>query len=703
MPTTPEDIIKSLRQGLESLKKVALDFEKTTEGVSREQRRGEQDRIKALKKQYELIKDSSDATTEQIEEAEQVLKQIERQNTQLKEQYKVTGRITQELSKTGQNYKDFLMTTAAQYNYAQEIAKEYRGLAKSIGLGSRSAEQMTRSFKNALPDVLEMGLKQEDLGRIYQEMADASGRITPVSDEDAKAIAGVAAGTGLMASDSANMAESFSLMGVSATKMEEHLMNTYKEAQSMGLNATKVIKVLQSNMRSMQSYSFAGGVKGMTSMAQQAVKMRLDVSDVLQMADKFYQPEAAIEAAANLQMLGGDIADAFGDPFETMYLARNKPEELAKKLGDMTENMMTFNEETGEYEFPAEVRMQLKSAGEQLGINTDKMIEMARQTSKIKDIKMKFTQIGDMDDAENLASLAEFKDGEYIIKHDGKELGLDEINEGMAEDIMKANQSSEDTFRDIAVNTQVMSEKLSNFAESQKARVVGTGVDMYELTVENMEGGLDKLRDGMQATTDEWVLKGKDMVNEMFVSSESGGILDGTMQEIGNLGTLLKDNTIKTFDQLTEKVNIFTDKLDSLEIIGQNNNNSGTPLGGCTPPEVPDGKGGCKSEDLMALPGSNGKVLSGKFGDINLDDRDMVIAGDPKKLMGGGKSSGTSSKMEFGTLTINGRVEVVSPDGSSANIDMATLKPEFEKMIRNHLNGSFVGGTKTGREAMNNG
>ena len=57
--------------------------------------------------------------------------------------------------------------------------------------------------------------------------------------------------------------------------------------------------------------------------------MRIDVSDVLQMADQFYEPEKAIEAAANLQMLGGDIAEAFGDPFETMYLARNKPEELA--------------------------------------------------------------------------------------------------------------------------------------------------------------------------------------------------------------------------------------------------------------------------------------------------------------------------------------------------------------------------------------
>jgi predicted transcriptional regulator len=374
-----DDIIQSLRQGLENIKKVATDFEKTTEGVSAETRKGDQKKIDALKEQNKLIQESADATEEQKKEANEVLKSIEKQNKILKEQYRVTGRINQEFAVTGNKYKDFLMTTAAQYNYAQDIAKEYRGLVKSLGLGSESSKLMTKSFKEALPTVLEMGLTQEDLGRVYETMAENSGRITPISSEDAAAIASVAAGTGIMASDAASMGESFSLMGVSATEMEESLMETYKSAQSMGLNATKVIKTLQSNMSSMQSYSFAGGVKGMTEMAKQAVKMRLDVSDVLNMADKFYQPEAAIEAAANLQMLGGDIAEAFGDPFETMYLARNKPEELAKKVGEMTENMMQFNEETGEYEFPAEVRMQLKSAGEQLGINTDKMIEMARQ------------------------------------------------------------------------------------------------------------------------------------------------------------------------------------------------------------------------------------------------------------------------------------------------------------------------------------
>ena len=38
-----------------------------------------------------------------------------------------------------------------------------------------------------------------------------------------------------------------------------------------------------------------------------------------------------------------------------------------------------------------------------------------------------------------------------------------------------------------------------------------------------------------QSTTDQWVARGGEFINEMFASSESEGILDGTMSEIGEL------------------------------------------------------------------------------------------------------------------------------------------------------------------------
>jgi hypothetical protein len=70
----------------------------------------------------------------------------------------------------------------------------------------------------------------------------------------------------------------------------------------------------------MSSMSFKGGVKGMTEMAKLAVQMRMDVDDMLGMAKNSTILKRQSEAAADLQLLGGDIAEAFGDPFETYVL-----------------------------------------------------------------------------------------------------------------------------------------------------------------------------------------------------------------------------------------------------------------------------------------------------------------------------------------------------------------------------------------------
>ncbi|MDB0059703.1 hypothetical protein N9F18_00950, partial [bacterium] len=510
----------------------------------------------------------------------------------------------------------------------------------------------------------------------------------------------IAKGVNISSNEATKMAESFDLMGMSTDSMAEHLADVYKESQSLGLNAAKVVKVLNQNIKTMQGYSFASGVKGMTEMAKQAVKMRLDVGDVLQMADKFYQPEAAIEAAANLQMLGGDIAKAFGDPFETMYMARNKPEELAKKVGEMTENMMQFNEETGQYEMPAEVRMQLKAVEGQLGINVDKMAEMARQTSKIKDIQMKFTSIGDEETRESLAGLAKYSEekGEFVVQHNGEELGLDSISEGMADEILKANEnegkSDSDLFKNIAINTQTMSERMDNLYESQAARIAGQ-TNVYEITAGNIENTVLKdVGESFNRLADTFLENVN--FNEVFDAE------DMSLESFYGQGLEEMEKTIEAVDGGITK---FSDELERLNTVIVKERESINNSDDVQSQNCPKGRkynpltGNCDAEDLMALPGSNGKVLTGKFGSIGLDDRDMVVAGDPNKLMGG-NSSGTSSKMEFGNLNITGRIEVVSPDGSANGMDMSSLKPQIEKMIISHMNGSFRdGGVTSSKQA----
>ena len=701
MAKDDEDIIKNLKQTLESMRKAASSFEDSMEGVSKEVREGLKEELKLLTEKLETLKKSSTASDKQKADAEETLKLIKKQNQILQEQYQVSGRIFQEFAKTGNEYRDFLQTTAAQYNLAQSIAKEYKTLGKEIGLGGESSKLLARSFKDALPDVLEMGMEASDLSQMYKQIAETSGRITPVSADDAEKIMGIAAATNMMASESGDMAEAFSLMGLSVDRMEENLMETFKSSQAMGLNATKVIKTLQSNLRTMQSYSFGNGVKGMTKMAQLAVKMRLDVSDMLSMSDKFYQPEAAIEAAANLQMLGGDIAQAFGDPFETMYLARNKPEELAEKVGKMTENMMQFNEETGEYEFPAEVRMQLKSAGEQLGINTDKMIEMSRQASKIKDIKMKFSSSLDNETRENLASLATFsKDrGEFVIQHKGEELGLDEISDGMAEEIMKANQSDSDTFKDIAVNTQTMSENLKNFKEANKARAVGT-IDLYESTVAEMQEPLNQIKNGMTQATEAWTARGKEYIADMFAKSEGSSVLGEATEELGKLGDILKDKTIKSLTDLNDQLDIFS---KGLQQTPNNNSNSGDD-----PEEKCKKKSGRYDRNTGICTGPNGEIVQLAKGGI--------VTGPTNALIGEGGESEVVfplSKLENfingqkmnGSIKLEGTSNIninITSDNSTLDLSSmsSSLKTKIEGMIISHLNGTFRnGGVPSSKES----
>lgn len=672
---------KQTMQQLEKNIKLLNTYRETSFEISKEELKRLNEQLDVAEKNLKLLKESGNYSKEEAKALEESIKNQRNLLKIYKEQGTAFGHIVNNTSAIGRELLEFTKSSGKQFDLAQKIAKVYKGLGKSIGMTGESSKLLEQSFKGALPSSIEMGISAEELSSIYSKISENTGRVSSLTSKDAETIAAISASMDLSVTDAAEMSESFMLMGLTTEKIEKNILDTYKSSQSMGLNATKVIKVLQQNIGSMQSYSFANGVKGMTEMAKQAVKMRLDVSDVLNMSEKFYQPEAAIEAAANLQMLGGDIAKAFGDPFETMYLARNKPEELAKRVGEMTENMMQFNEETGEYEFPPEVRMQLKSAGEQLGINTEKMIEMARQTSKIKDIKMKFSSVDDNDMRENLASLAKYSEekGEFVIQHKGEELGLDKITDGMAEEIMKENQSSDANLKDIAVNTQVMADRMSNFKESKEAQIA-TATNLYEIMADEVfseDGLFGKLKDNVDAFTKPYIEKAA-----QFFASEIGDTdtksFNDTLTAMQDLGKEIKEGVIKSLEDLNKK-------LQDFDVIISKGQGSNTDV--------------INKKDLVSLPGSNGRVLSGEFGSFSLDDRDLIVAGDPNKLLGG-NSSGLPSKMEFGNLNISGRIEIVSPNGSATNLDMSSLKPQIEKMIINHMNGTFRdGGVPSSKQA----
>ena len=350
----------------------------------------------------------------------------------------------------------------------------------------------------------------------------------------------------------------------------------------------------------------------------------------------------------------------------------------------MTENMLQFNEETGEYELPAEARQQFQALDKQLGLGVDNMIEMSRQAAKIGDIKMKFTSVGDDEMKESLASIAKFKDGKFVVEtEEFGDLGLDQITDDMAKTIMKEQQTSEESLRDIATNTKVMSEQVANMKSGGEYKVAGLS-NIYELTADQMAPVLQDMKDGIGKLGDVFVANSKDFIDDMFKKSgEEKTVIDTAVTEMGNLSDQIKDKVITSFSDLTIATKTLKETLD----------NQGSNGNGGTQDNIVEDK------DFMIR--SDGKKTS--F--TSEDDIIGAKRGGPlDKLMDKSLPSsngyGTPTKIEFGTLDISGKIELVSPNGSTSNIDMESLKPMIQKTIISHLNGTFRnGGVPSSKEA----
>lgn len=646
--------------------------------------------------EIEKLKSDIEELTRRVDDLTGEMSKLERSastfNDRIGDSKNLLGDAARSVGKIRSEFVAFATDSQKQYIFAEKLAETSKTTAVQLGLSVGRSREFTKQFNRATAELSKFGLGASEVSRITTEFAEQSGRARILTPEEILNIGLLEKGLGLSAENGAVLVERMELMGVEASKSAEFINEMVVESQKLGLNAGKVTKVLSNNFDRMSRMSFSNGVKGMTEMAKFAVKMRMDVSDMLGMAEKFYEPEAAIEAAANLQMLGGDIANAFGDPFETMYLARNKPEELAERLQSMTENMMQFNEKTGEYEFPAEARMQLKAAGEQLGINVDSMIDMARQASKIKDIKMNVSgNIQDEDMREGLASMARMKDGKWVVDFGGEELNIDDIGMDKAAEILAAPKDADEAIMDMAYNSMTTNQILENILEALKTGYVAE-TNVYELTEDILRPSVEGLFQGVEGQVENML----DLLSE----TKYGEYRKRMLEQSQDMGLSAGEGLLNILE--TDLTSTLQNAVDKLDFSGIFESDLSELLNKVKDPGQYADKGPGQKQYKDFILRSSGQVTS--F--TNEDDIIGAKKGGPlDKLMDKGlpnnmMATATPTKMEFGNLNISGRIEIVSPDGSTKNMDMSSLKPQIEKMIINHMNGTFRdGGVSSSKQA----
>jgi hypothetical protein len=300
--------------------------------------------------------------------------------------------------------------------------KAFRATQLSMGLSEQSTESMSKNITDAAMRTNSFGYTIKELAEMQGQFSDEIGRGTRLSEDTMVHMAAVAKATGLGTDGAAKFAGEMDKVGFGAAKTAKYIDQTMMDATSMGLNSTKVIKNLSSNLKLLNKYNFKGGAKGLAKMAENATKMGVELDMVAGMADKLFDIEGAVEMSAQLQVLGGEWSK-LADPFKLMYMARNDMKGLQESIINATISTAEFNKESGEYEIQALELHRLKKVAEATGVDFDQLATSAKKAAQYagirKQIKYGFDE-KTKEFIENTAYFNEKGEAEILINGDPK-------------------------------------------------------------------------------------------------------------------------------------------------------------------------------------------------------------------------------------------------------------------------------------------
>jgi len=278
----------------------------------------------------------------------------------------------------------------------------------------------------------------------------------------------------------------------------------------------------------------------MVKLATQATQLRMDLGGVAAtMSEKFFEPEGAVEAAAKMQVLGGQFGEKFGDAFELMYKAQVSPEEFTKDLMDMTKGLGRINENGMFYMPPATMQL-LREATKTLPVDFKTLMNGAAEQAKLVDKVSKLSDKGFVfkdEDKTAIANLMDFdKDKGYIIRFPtGEKKALDDVNQGMLDGIIKQKEADDKA----AKSRMSFTDRLGNMwnrIQTSFTQVFGEIFDRLEKS-----GFLDSLDKMVNKFIDDII----PLIKKLF-NNETG--IGGYIQKIFDGVTKVVENVAKIFD-----------------------------------------------------------------------------------------------------------------------------------------------------------
>jgi hypothetical protein len=390
--------------------------------------------------------DIEEAIVEKLKEQKAELDLINKQLVVMaKNSNMVTG-----ILKTG--WKDLVATKQALgkvYDKLQiadifKMSKSIKLSALNMGVLSSQADSFSKDIQAAALETIEFGVGIEDIAKIQSTYSEELGRTVMLGTKGAIALGEMATTTGLGAEGAASMAASLDMVGLSAERTANYVEQVMNDSHAMGLNSSKVIKNIQSNIKLLNRYNFKNGVKGLAAMAESTTKMGVSMEMVAPMAEKLFDIEGAVEMSAQLQVLGGKWSE-LADPFKLMHMARTNMTGLADAVIEATTATASFNKETQIFEVAPMEMQRLRKVAEATGLDFEQLSQTAKKVAQYSQIKKQVSFDIDPSTEKYIEAVATFdENGKAQIIVDGSNKYLDALSANDKAALVKIAAEKED-------------------------------------------------------------------------------------------------------------------------------------------------------------------------------------------------------------------------------------------------------------------
>jgi DNA-binding XRE family transcriptional regulator len=416
--------------------------------------------------------------------------------------------------------------------------KDIRNTVMELGKGVQSSQQIRDAFYDAAPKAAQLGASMKDLYATQKAYTDESGRAVALTAQQLVNITEIGKGTTLGVEAAGQLAAQFELLGMNTERTKDVVQSIVDSSERMGVNVNKVLKTMSSNFKTLNTYAFKDGVKGMAKMAQYAEKFKISIDDSLSSADMARNLDGAVQMAATLNTLGGKFAQS--DPFELFHLSRNDPAKYTQKINEMTKGMAQLVKTGDQFEFkitPVDLD-RISVAAEATGQKFETMVEQAQRMAEIQQMNKQLMGTAfSAQDRELIQGLAKLdsKSGIYkVLGQDISKLSAQQVES------LKVQQT---TLKDRAEAVQTFNEKFENTINSMKLTLLPI-LDGINAVFDTIHPYLKGIADFM-ANQPKWVKSGLGFAGALLAGGMLLGKAASAFKSIPFLGKLIGSGAAK--------------------------------------------------------------------------------------------------------------------------------------------------------------